>query len=197
MSRCRILFTGVGGQGTLLASRLLGEAALACGEEVVVSEVHGMAQRGGVVESTVMLGGLRSPIISEGQADVLVSFEPLETLRALNRCSRSSTIVTNITPVVPFTVELGAAEYPNVDHWVGFMKENFKEVHALDAEALAKEAGTARALNIVLLGVLFGTGLVPFDADIMVETIKEKVKPKFVDANLKAFELGLEAARNG
>ncbi len=196
MSRYRILFTGVGGQGTLLASRLLGEAAMACGEEVVVSEVHGMAQRGGVVESTVMLGGIKGPIISAGQADVLVSFEPLETLRALNRCSHQSTIVTNTTSVIPFTVELGAAKYPDMDVWLGFMRENFKQVYALDAESLAKEAGTAKALNIVLLGVLFGAGLIPFDSDVMVETIKARVKPKFVDANLKAFSLGMEAAGN-
>ena len=191
MERMRILITGVGGQGTLLASSLLGEAVMAEGLPVRVSEVHGMAQRGGVVESTVMIGGIESPIISEGCADVLVGFEPLETLRALNRCNTNSTIITNTIPIVPFTVELGQAEYPDVDHWINFMKEKYKKVIAYDAATAAKEAGTPKALNVVLLGTLIATGLVPVSAERMAQTIKEKVKPKFVEANLKALEMGL------
>ena len=191
MDRMRILITGVGGQGTLLASSLLGEAVMAEGLPVRVSEVHGMAQRGGVVESTVMIGGIESPIISQGYADILVGFEPLETLRALNRCNKESTIITNITPIVPFTVELGQAEYPDVDHWIGFMEENYKKVIAYDAASAAKEAGTPKALNVVLLGTLIATGLVPVSVDRMKQTIKEKVKPKFVEANLKALDMGL------
>ncbi len=191
MERMRILITGVGGQGTLLASSLLGEAVMAEGLPVRVSEVHGMAQRGGVVESTVMIGGIESPIISEGCADVLVGFEPLETLRALDRCNTNSTIITNTIPIVPFTVELGQAEYPDVDHWINFMKEKYKKVIAYDAATAAKEAGTPKALNVVLLGTLIATGLVPVSAERMAQTIKEKVKPKFVEANLKALEMGL------
>ncbi len=192
--RQRILFTGVGGQGTLLASRLLGEAVMAEGLDVCVSEVHGMAQRGGVVESTVMLGGISGPIISEGEADVLVSFEPLETIRALPKCSRKSIIITNTVPIEPFTVKLGQAEYPDVDQWVGFMKENYATVRALDADSLAKEAGTAKAVNVVLIGTLAATGVLPVSADVLRETIRRTVKPKFVDANLQAFELGMKAA---
>ncbi len=192
--RQRILFTGVGGQGTLLASRLLGEAVMAEGLDVCVSEVHGMAQRGGVVESTVMLGGISGPIISEGEADVLVSFEPLETIRALPKCSRKSIIITNTVPIEPFTVKLGQAEYPDVDQWVGFMKDNYATVKALDADSLAKEAGTAKAVNVVLIGTLAATGVLPVSADVLRETIRRTVKPKFVDANLKAFELGMKAA---
>ncbi len=192
--RQRILFTGVGGQGTLLASRLLGEAVMAEGLDVCVSEVHGMAQRGGVVESTVMLGGISGPIISEGEADVLVSFEPLETIRALPKCSRKSIIITNTVPIEPFTVKLGQAEYPDVDQWVGFMKDNYATVKALDADSLAKEAGTAKAVNVVLIGTLAATGVLPVSADVLRETIRRTVKSRFVDANLKAFELGMKAA---
>ncbi len=191
MDTKKILFTGVGGQGTLLASRLLGQAAMAAGMDVRVSEVHGMAQRGGVVESTVMLGGLKSPIISQGEADVLVSFEPLETIRALNRCSKESVIVTNTTAIVPLTVKLGQAEYPDVDYWLDFMKSNYRRVCALDADELAKESGTKKAVNVVLLGVLMGLGELPVSSEMLMDTIKRQVKPKFVDANLKAFELGL------
>ncbi len=192
--RQRILFTGVGGQGTLLASRLLGEAVMAEGLDVCVSEVHGMAQRGGVVESTVMLGGISGPIISEGEADVLVSFEPLETIRALPKCSRKSIIITNTVPIEPFTVKLGQAEYPDVDQWVGFMKDNYATVKALDADSLAKEAGTAKAVNVVLIGTLAATGVLPVSADELRETIRRTVKSRSVDANLKAFELGMKAA---
>jgi indolepyruvate ferredoxin oxidoreductase beta subunit len=194
METKKILFTGVGGQGTLLASRLLGPAAMEAGIPVRVSEVHGMAQRGGVVESTVMLGGLKSPIISEGEADILVSFEPLEALRALSRCSSGSTIITNTVPIVPFTVDLGQAEYPDMDYWLEFMKKNFARVCALDAETLAKEAGTTRAVNVVLLGTLISLGEVPVSREMMEQTIRQNVKPKFVDANLKALELGFSSA---
>ena len=194
MERQRILFTGVGGQGTLLASRLLGEAAMAENMDVCVSEVHGMAQRGGVVESTVMLGGIAGPIISDGEADVLVSFEPLETVRALVKCSRRSVIVTNTVPIEPFTVKLGQAEYPDIDHWIGFMRDNYAKVKALDADSLAKEAGTAKAVNVVLLGTLSASGVLPISADRIRDTITRTVKQKFVDANLKAFDMGFEAA---
>ena len=194
METRKILFTGVGGQGTLLASRLLGQAAMDAGMPVRVSEVHGMAQRGGVVESTVMLGGLKSPIISEGEADILVSFEPLEALRALKRCSVKSTIVSNTVPIVPFTVGLGQAEYPDMDYWLDFMKENFARVCAFDAEALAKEAGTTKAVNVVLLGALIGLGEVPVSKEMMEETIRGNVKSRFVEANLKALELGFSRA---
>jgi len=195
METKKILFTGVGGQGTLLASRLLGQAAMEAGMPVRVSEVHGMAQRGGVVESTVMLGGLESPIISDGEADILVSFEPLEALRALRRCNRKSTIITNTVPIVPFTVGLGQAEYPDMEQWLGFMKENFARVCAFDAEELAKEAGTTRAVNVVLLGTLISLGEIAVTKAMMEETIRQNVKPKFVDANLKALDLGINRAQ--
>lgn len=191
MERLRIFFTGVGGQGTLLASRLLGEAAMAQGLPVRVSEVHGMAQRGGVVESTVMLGGIEGPIISEGEADVLVGFEPLETLRALKYCHTGTGIITNTAQIVPFTVKLGLAEYPDIPAWVGFMKKTFRQVIAYDAEELAKASGFPRAVNTVLLGTLCGTRIIPIEAEAMRETIRARVRPRFVDANLAAFDLGL------
>ncbi len=194
MKRTRILITGVGGQGTLLASSLLGNAAMAEGIPVLVSEVHGMAQRGGVVESTVMLGGLESPIISRAEADILVSFEPLETLRALDRCSSGTVIITNTSTIVPFTVELGQAQYPDTDKWISVLRDKFRKVIAYDARALAGRAGTPRALNVVLLGTLIGTGVLPVSPERMKETIRKKVQAKFVEANLQAFELGMKEA---
>ena len=195
METRKILFTGVGGQGTLLASRLLGQTAMEAGIPVRVSEVHGMAQRGGVVESTVMLGGLESPIISDGEADILVSFEPLETLRALRRCSSGSTIISNTVPIIPFTVGLGQAEYPDMDYWLDFMKKNFARVCAFDAEALAREAGTTRAVNVVLLGTLISLDEIPFSKEMMEKTIRQNVKKRFVEANLKALDLGFSGVK--
>lgn len=192
MEARRILFTGVGGQGTLLASRLLGEAAMAEGMDVRVSEVHGMAQRGGVVESTVILGGLESPIISEGETDVLISFEPLECMRAISKCSTSSTVITNTSSIKPFTVKIGAGTYPDVDKWIDDVKSTFKAFYALDADTIAKEAGTSKAVNIVLLGVLSASGVIPISSERIQHTIREKVKPAFVEANLKAFESGMK-----
>ena len=117
----RIFLTGVGGQGTLLASRLLGEAALAAGMNPLVSETHGMAQRGGVVISTVVLGNLKSPIISPGEADVLLGFEALETFRALDRCHPGSLVVTNTGALVPYPVAIGKAAYPEVSRMLELM----------------------------------------------------------------------------
>jgi len=107
MDTKRVVFVGVGGQGNLLASRLLGEAALSEGIPAVVSEIHGMAQRGGIVESAVLLGNVSSPIVSDGEADVLVGFEPVETLRALKKCNQETLVITNTHPLPPFTVSVG------------------------------------------------------------------------------------------
>jgi indolepyruvate ferredoxin oxidoreductase beta subunit len=193
MIRQRLLFTGVGGQGTVLASHLLGEAAAAEGIPVRIGEIHGVAQRGGIVEATVMLGGVESPLIAEGEADILVSFEPLEALRALSRCSARTTIITNTVPIIPFAEEPVQAEYPDVAVWVDFMKQTFLRVYAYDAQALAVKAGTAKAVNTVLLGTLIGADIVPISPSCVRQTIRRKVQTKFVDANMKAFDLGMQA----
>ena len=111
----RLFFTGVGGQGTLLASRVLGEAALAAGLDPLVSETHGMAQRGGIVVSTVVLGDLKSPIISLGEADIVLGFEALETFRALDRCHAGTLVIANTATIVPYPVAIGQAQYPPVE----------------------------------------------------------------------------------
>lgn len=195
MKGMRILFTGVGGQGILLASRLLGEAALTAGIPVRASEVHGMAQRGGIVESTVMLGGIESPIISEGEADLLVGFEPLETLRALRFCSTDTVIVSNTAPIIPFTVTTGGAGYPDIQRWMDFLRSTYRNLIAYDAEAVAREAGSPKAVNVVLLGTLCATGLLPLRPEAIRETIRSRVKSKLVDVNIRAFDLGLAQVR--
>jgi len=132
METKRVVFVGVGGQGNLLASRLLGEAALSMGIPSVVSEIHGMAQRGGVVESAVLMGNVTSPIVSNGEADVLVGFEPLETMRTLGKCNSGTLVITNTQPLPPFTVTVGQGRYPPVDEVLDLIETKVERVIALN-----------------------------------------------------------------
>jgi indolepyruvate ferredoxin oxidoreductase beta subunit len=193
MKSLNVFITGVGGQGTLLASRILGEAAILAGLGAVVGEVHGMAQRGGVVESVVVMGARRGPVLSEGEADVLLGFEPMETLRGLRMCNPETLVVSNLTPVVPFTVTCGQAEYPDVDSMMKQVEAAVGRLVALDADRLAKDAGSPLAMNVVLVGALAGTNTLPFDAELLEDAIKRSVKPGFVDINIRAFRSGASA----
>ncbi|MFC1884703.1 indolepyruvate oxidoreductase subunit beta [Thermodesulfobacteriota bacterium] len=194
METKRIVFVGVGGQGNLLVSRLLGEASLALSIPAVVSEIHGMAQRGGIVESAVLMGDVSSPIVSNGEADVLVGFEPVETLRAMGKCNKDTTVIANTRPLPPFTVAAGQGEYPPVDEIMSLIKSKAGRVLDMDANGLAEEAGNPLSLNMVLLGALIGSGTIPVDADQMKKTISTSTKKAFLESNLKAFDLGMKAA---
>jgi indolepyruvate ferredoxin oxidoreductase beta subunit len=191
----RIFLTGVGGQGTLLASRLLGEAALAAGFEPLVSETHGMAQRGGVVVSTVVLGDLKSPLISPGEADVVLGFEALEAFRALDRCHDRTLVIANTAVIPPYPVAIGAAHYPQVDRMFRELARQVGGLLAFDAGALARQSGSPLAVNMVLLGALAALELLPFPAGGLEEMIRTRTNPKFLDANLKAFGMGEAAVR--
>ena len=195
METKRCVFVGVGGQGNLLASNLLGQAALSMGIPVVVSEIHGMAQRGGVVESAVLLGGAASPIVSNGEADVLVSFEPLETLRMLSKCNHKTLVITNAQPLPPFTVAVGQGKYPPVDEILNKVTKKVGKVVALQGNDLAEQAGNVLSLNMVMLGALIGTGAVGVNEEVMKKTIAGTTKKAFLDSNLKAFDLGKEVAQ--
>lgn len=194
MNVIRLIIVAVGGQGNLLAAKVLGEAALLAGVTVNMSEIHGMAQRGGVVESAIVLGDARSNLIADGEADILLGFEPSETLRALNKCHSDTVVITNLAPIPPFTVAIGKGTYPDLDQAQNLIRGKTKQLIAFDALALAKEAGSAMALNIVLLGALLRTNLLPMTAEQVKEIIRTKTKAAFVKANLKAFDLGYAAA---
>jgi indolepyruvate ferredoxin oxidoreductase beta subunit len=194
METKRVVFIGVGGQGNLLASRLLGEAALSLNIPSVVSEIHGMAQRGGIVESAVLLGDVTSPIVSNAEADVLIGFEPVETLRALSKCNKDTIVITNTHPLPPFTVSVGQGVYPPVDEIMGLIRAKVGKVIALDGNALAAEAGNPLSLNMVMLGALIGSGTVPVGAEDMKKTISTTTKKAFLESNLKAFDLGMKSA---
>ena len=194
MQTKRLIIVAVGGQGNLLASKVLGEAALLAEIPVRMSEIHGMAQRGGVVESAVVFGDGESTIISDAEADVLVGFEPSETLRALNKCNAGTVVITNTAPLPPFTVALGKGIYPDIQALQELIRNKTARLIAFDAQALAKQAGNIMSLNMVLLGSLIQTGIMPVSADNVKEAIQTSTKKAFVDINIKAFELGFEAA---
>jgi indolepyruvate ferredoxin oxidoreductase beta subunit len=152
-----------------------------------------MAQRGGIVESTVIIGDVRSPIISDGEADVLLGFEPVETYRALGKCSADSVVVSNTVPVTPYSVAIGRGPYPNVEKLFDFIRGQVKQLITLDAQALAEQAGARLATNIVMLGALAGSGVLPISEEAFKETIRTKTKEELVEVNLRAFDLGFGA----
>ncbi|RLB26114.1 MAG: pyruvate ferredoxin oxidoreductase [Desulfobacteraceae bacterium] len=197
METKRIVFVGVGGQGNLLASRLLGEACLSAGIPAVVSEIHGMAQRGGIVESAVVMGDATSPIVSKGEADILIGFEPSETLRALNKCNKDTVVITNIHPLPPFTVAIGQGVYPDIDKSLDLIRDNVRSLIALDGDELAEKAGNPLSLNMVMLGALVGSKVIPLDEDILKETISKTTKQAFLESNLKAFDFGVASSKVG
>ena len=196
METKRLIIVAVGGQGNLLASKVLGEAALNSGIPVKMSEIHGMAQRGGVVESAIVFGDAKSTIISDGEADILLGFEPSETLRALNKCSKETVVITNTTPLPPFTVGIGIGTYPDMEELQRLIMEKTKRLIAFDASDLANQAGNPMSLNIVLLGALIQVGYLPLSADNIKHAIRTTTKQAFVETNIKAFELGFAAAES-
>ena len=196
METKRLIIVAVGGQGNLLASKVLGEAALISDIPVKMSEIHGMAQRGGVVESAIVFGDAKSTIISDGEADILLGFEPSETLRALNKCSKETLVITNTTPLPPITDGICIGTYPDMEVLQRLITEKTKRLIAFDASDLANQAGNPMSLNIVLLGALIQVGYLPLSAETIKHAIRTTTKQAFVETNIKAFELGFSAAES-
>ncbi len=197
MSQLRIVIVGVGGQGVLSAAKNIGGAALEAGHGVVMSEVHGMAQRGGVVVCNICIGDLDSSLIGNGEADVILSFEPIEAYRALNLANKDTIIITNTAPVIPVTASIGEMKYPDLDDIFSAIGEVNSNLIKVAATELAKEAGTALAANTVMLGALAATGKMPVSADDLKKYMLSKVPPKTVEMNGKAFDMGVNACNTG
>ncbi|HPY83411.1 MAG TPA: indolepyruvate oxidoreductase subunit beta [Ruminococcus flavefaciens] len=185
-----IMIVGVGGQGSLLASRLLGNVLLAQGYDVKVSEVHGMSQRGGSVVTYVKYGDkVYSPVIEKGEADAVISFELLEAARCLPFLKKGGHLITSTQQIDPMPVIIGAAEYP--ENLEDKLRAAGADLVAVDALKLAEEAGSAKASNVVLMGVL--SARTDFPEELWQKAIEQCLPPKFLELNKKAFELGRNA----
>ncbi|MBR7124960.1 MAG: indolepyruvate oxidoreductase subunit beta [Candidatus Methanomethylophilaceae archaeon] len=192
-----IQIVGVGGQGVLLASMVLGNAAMSAGYDVAMSEVHGMAQRGGSVLCTLRFGkGTISPLEAAGGADLLLGFEPAETCRNLGLCNKDTKVIMNLDPVYPSMVAAGFETYPEVQSLVDAAMKLNSNIMTIGATNLAIEAGKAVAANAVMIGAVAAVEGFPLSKELLLEKLKENVPPKFLDLNLKAFDLGFEYMKN-
>ena len=187
-----IMIVGVGGQGTLLASRILGNVLIGQGYDVKMSEVHGMSQRGGSVVTYVKFGEkVYSPLVDQGEADYIIAFERLEAARWVSYLKDGGTLMINDRRISPMPVITGAMEYPA--DIVEKLRGKGAKVIACDALSMANEAGNAKSVNVVMIGIL--SALTEFSEDIWQTALTECVKPKFLELNKKAFSLGREFAK--
>ena len=184
-----IMIVGVGGQGTLLTSRIIGKAALSEGLDVKISEVHGMAQRGGSVVTFVRFGDkVSEPVVEEGQADVIIAFEKLEALRYAHFLKKGGVLVVNDCRIDPMTVVIGAAQYP--ENIIEDLKRDHS-VYTIDGQKIALELGNSKVLNSVVLG--YAASFIGFDKSVWLETVSDTVPAKTVEINKKAFTCGYKA----
>jgi len=185
-----IYVCGVGGQGIIKTSVIIGEAAMKEGMNVVMSEIHGMAQRGGAVSTEIRIGDVKGSIIPDGEADLVIAFEPLEALRAIPKISGSSDVIMNTSMIPPFNLVNSPHPYPPVEEIVGALNERAGTVRAFDAERIAVEAGHIMSLNMVMLGAAAATGKLPIDRDVIMDSMKENLPSGLLDVNVRAFNEG-------
>ena len=192
-----IAISGVGGQGVLTLAELLAKAALHEGLNVRVGEIHGMAQRGGHVVCTVRIGDdAKGPIIDAGAADLLVGFEPVETLREIHLVKKGGYVLMSSHVQYPVAVSMGKAEYPDHKEILASIKKFTDKIIEINAHKIAVEAGNPRALNMVMFGGIIGTNLVPISKDSAMQTIRAAFPKKFEKINTTAAEIGLERVRS-
>lgn len=185
-----IYICGIGGQGIIKTSIVIGETAIHKDMKVVMSEIHGMSQRGGVVSTELKIGEDQSPIIPEGGADLILSFEPVEALRALHKSNKESIIVTNTSPVLPSTINQQNVDYPEVDTIVKELESKVSKVYAIDANEIALTAGHPLSMNMAMLGAATAISTFPLEKEDVINIMKENLPPKSIEINLKAFEAG-------
>jgi len=193
--RFQVVVAGVGGQGVLLAARILGEAAMAEGHSVWVGEVHGMAQRGGSVVATVRIGDFWGPLIKPGRADALVALELAEALRYREYLGSRSIAIVGTRRIPPLPVSVGEAVYPSTEEILDALREVAGTVIVLDAVSIARSAGTGQAENMVLLGALVGAGALPLRAESLLDAASRLLPAGSLEANRRAFAAGMEEAR--
>ena len=192
MDTFKIVVAGVGGQGTLLVTRLLADTAIRAGMHVKIGETYGMAQRGGPVMGHIQIGGkINNPQIRKGEADVLIGFEPAEAVRrGVTYLKRGGLAIINTRVTAPVEVVSGMRFYPDMEKMIKLLRNVTNDIHLFDATGIAEEAGDPITTNIVMLGAISKSGLLPYSEEVVVETLKAGLKPQFLKMNLRAFELG-------
>ena len=192
-----LIIAGVGGQGSVRASHIVGIAAIREGLRARVGETFGAAMRGGAVASHVRIGkGVFAPLIAKDGAEIVLALEPLEGLRnAVKFLAKGGLLLTNTHAWMPVDVNIGRVEYPSLEAIKGAVEKLGAEVVAIDATSLAQQAGNVRTMNVVMLGALAGTGKLPISVETLNEVVRENVPPKTIEANLRAFELGFAAIK--
>lgn len=197
MKTFKVVISGVGGQGTLLASRLLAMASISAGLNVKIGETYGMAQRGGPVMGHIQIGGMaHNPQIRKGEADVLVGFEPAEaTRRGVTFLKDGGLALVNTRVTAPVEVISGMVPYPDLGELMRLLGKVAGRVVAFDATSLAEEAGDPIATNVVMLGALTESGQLPLDEETVLSTLRDSLRPRFLELNMRAFGLGKEAYR--
>lgn len=194
LKELNVIMAGVGGQGVVLMSEILGNAAVRDGLRVRGSEVLGMAQRGGSVFSNIRFGEeVYSPLTTEGKCDILVALEPSEALRNIQYLNKTSVVIANTRKIVPATVSMGKSHYPEIKEIEEKLRQVAGRVIMVDALALAEQAGNRQTTNVVMLGTMFGCGKMPIKLETVKAAILERVPARAAEVNMKAFELGIQA----
>ncbi len=187
-----IIVAGVGGQGVVTAGTLISQSALVKGHNVVMSEIHGLAQRGGSVSVEVRIGDVSSPIIPTGETDLILGIEPIEAVRAAQFAGPRTKILINREPVEPVSLSMKGMEYPDMKDLISEISENF-EVYLIDALPLALEAGDARSASTVMVGAAIQLGVLPIDEESTLEAIRKRFSEKLYAINEKALRLGMKS----
>ncbi len=192
-SSLKLVGVGCGGQGVVSIARILGDAAMMADWDVRVGQLHGMSQRGGSVEVSVLLGPGDSSFIADGAADVVLGLEPLEASRARRKMSARTIAVVSSGRVVPHTLVQQGLAYPDVDELLADIRAVAGTLIEVDGASLTRQSGTRRALNIVMLGALAGLGVLPFEHQMLERAIEQRSPPRYLEHNRRAFELGMGA----
>jgi len=189
----KLLVAGVGGQGALTITGLIGNSAMAAGLEVMVGQLHGMAQRGGAVSSTLVIGQANTSIIGTGEADVVVGLEPLEVMRALPQISSKTKVLLSNNKVMPFPMAFQGMAYPPLREISDRIRKFTDQIYEIDSLSLIKKIDSFQSLNFIMLGALTALDVLPFEERFLWETLKNRLKPELLELNQKAFVLGKEA----
>ncbi|MBE6488154.1 MAG: indolepyruvate oxidoreductase subunit beta [Methanosphaera stadtmanae] len=190
-----IYICGIGGQGIIKTSIVIGQTALKEDLNVVMSEIHGMSQRGGVVSTELKIGEDESPIIQDGAADLILAFEPVEAIRCLEKTNKDTTVVVNTSIVLPSTINQQDVDYPDVEDILSELKGKVKDVFSMDANQIALNAGHPLSMNMAMLGGVTAVDDFPLEKDDIIETMKENLPPKSIDINLEAFNQGYNSCK--